>query len=133
MDSKEKAITDIWAAYKRGTIKVGDVVRAPKGKGFVIYRGDALYYDERGKRFLYSKWKKGKAVPFLSRAVSFSTSINIAKEFARGIAKHYGKQYKPILIKAVCSKVQIGTSPFEKEVYPMRGKSKVVEVKVLGN
>jgi len=114
-------------------ISEGTILTAPKGKGFHIYRGTVGFKTSKG---VSTQYKIGKGLKPMRRE-SWTTSYDIAKTFATEISEHYGgieAGYVPIVYHALCRRIEKPKYyDFEKEVFPLRGKSKVIKVDILGD
>ena len=115
----------------------GKIMTAPRGKGFVIYRGDAGTIKKGLLRGPFG-YKVGSLIPFRGMPVSWSVSKKVAIEFAYGITEHYNQgrgdgQYVPILMKAIIHKLEVSPNFWEMEweVFPIKSKSKIVSIEAV--
>lgn len=105
------------------------IMIAPKGKGFTIFRGDTARL-ENGK-IIGTLYDIGKTLrPYIGR--SWTTSHEKAKEFACIYAKDAQYPVVPIISHGVSHKLKKGLFfDSEREVYILEGKSILKKIEIV--
>lgn len=107
-----------------------DILIAPKGKGFTVFRGDTARL-EHGKIKGTLKYDIGKPLrPSIGR--SWTTSYKKAKEFACQYAEGTESPIVPIIYHGIAHKLEKGLFwDSEREVYITRDKSRLKEIETV--
>lgn len=106
-----------------------EILIAPKGKGFKVFRGDAVTKTKSNSlRTLYDIGKPLR--PSIVR--SWTTSHKIAKRFACEYIDGREERVAPIIYHGLTNKMKKGLFwDSEREVYILRGKSKLKEIEIV--
>lgn len=105
-----------------------EILVAPKGKGFKVFRGDAATKTNDNIRTLYDIGKPLR--PSIVR--SWTTSHKIAKRFACEYVDSREERVTPIIYHGLTNKMKKGLFwDSEREVYILRGKSKLKEIEIV--
>lgn len=117
------------ASNNTDEIKEDEIMVAPKGKGFTVFRGDTARL-ENGK-IRGTIYKVGESLrPSIGR--SWTTSYNKAKEFACYYAKGEKSPIVPIIYHGASRKLKKGLFwDLEREVHVLRDKSRLKSIEIV--
>lgn len=105
------------------------IIKAPKGKGFTVFRGDtARLEDGKIKGTLYEIGKSLR--PSIGR--SWTTSYQKAKEFACQYVEDTKPPIVPIIYRGTAQKLEKGLFwDSEREVHILRDKSRLKNIEII--
>ena len=60
-------------------LMIGQIIRAPLNKGYVIYRGDAALWNRKTHKILHPEYKIDRRIPYVGKGkFSWTTDIDTA-------------------------------------------------------